>query len=204
MVYDKTGRPSRVKGCWHTLMAVMSAWISFKDILENTIPSSFTSPANFILVAAVARNNYFNLMFLLLDVLGNGMSQLCTIRGKFETIEILWTYCSSRSTPYLKYIHHRIRQDLRSRGHRDDECLEVTVLKKKLGKTFKYLYRRIFLGFWFEFTISIWKSSFSSLAYDPALSVPAQKCKTGFSQFAYLEKKQVFQLVVFRLARKTV
>ena len=78
------------------------------------------------------------------------------------------------------------------------------VKKKKLGKTFKYLYRRIFLGFLFEFTISIRKSSFSSLAYDPALSVPAQKCKTGFSQFAYLEKKQVFQLVVFRLARKTV
>ena len=48
------------------------------------------------------------------------------------------------------------------------------------------------------------KSRFSSLAYDPALSVPAQKCKTGFSQFAYLGKKEVFQLVVFRLARKTV
>ena len=45
------------------------------------------------------------------------------------------------------YINYRIRKDLRARGHRDDECLEVTVLKKKLGKTFKYLYRRIFLGF---------------------------------------------------------
>ena len=62
MASDKTGRPSRVKGCWHTLTAVMSAWISFKDILEDTIPSSFTSPANFILVATTARN-YFNLIF---------------------------------------------------------------------------------------------------------------------------------------------
>ena len=45
------------------------------------------------------------------------------------------------------------------------------------------------MDFLVEFTISIRKSRFSSLACDPALSVPAQKCKTEFSQFAYLEKE---------------
>ena len=88
---------------------------------------------------------------------------------------------------------------------RSDCVKKVDIIKiLKNGKTFKYLERRIFLDFLFEFTISIRKSSFSNLAYDPAVGVPAQKCKTGFSQFAYLEIKQVFQLVVFRLARKTV
>ena len=73
-----------------------------------------------------------------------------------------------------------------------------------MEKALKYLDRRIFHDFLFEFTISIRKLRFSSLAYDPALSVTAQKSITGFSQFAYLGKKQVFQLVVFRLGRKTV
>ena len=197
MAYDKTERSSGVKGCWHTLTAVKSAWISFRHFLANTIPSSFTSPAIFLLVAGNSSQQLFQSYFFAYWCVGNGKSQFCIIRGNFETNEILWTYCSSRATPHLKY------KDWCACGHRDDDCLEVTVLKK-LSKTFKYLERRIFLDFWFEFTISMWKSSFSSLAYDPALSVPAQICKTGFSQFAYLEKKQVFQLVVFRLARKTV
>ena len=48
------------------------------------------------------------------------------------------------------------------------------------------------------------KVGLMSLAYDPALSVPPLKLKNDFSQFAYLENKKVLQLVVFRLARKTV
>ena len=40
--------------------------ISFRHFLANTIPSSFTSPVIFLLVAAIVPHNYFNLIFCLL------------------------------------------------------------------------------------------------------------------------------------------
>ena len=128
----KKKRSSGVKGCWHTLTAVKSAWIPFRHFLANTIPSSFTSPAFFLLVAAIVRNYFNHIFFAYLLMCWETVCHIfvLNIRGKIETNKILWTYCSSRSSPHLKYIYYRIRQDLCARGHRDDECLEVTVLKK--------------------------------------------------------------------------
>ena len=92
-------------------------------------------------------------------------------------------------------------QELRVHCHRVDEWLEVTLLKKLTFKIIVNTVRRFIIYtvqnfvYIFEFTISVRKAWFSSLAYDPAPGVPAQKWRNGLSQFAHLEKKQVLQLV---------
>ena len=69
---------------------------------------------------------------------------------------------------------------------RSDSVKKVDIIKIIVNRGRRFIiYTVQNFGYIFEFTISVRKAWFSSLAYDPALGVPAQKCRNGFSPFAY-------------------
>ena len=66
--------------------------ISFRHFLANTIPSSFTSPVIFLLVAAIVPHNYFNLIFCLRCVGKRYVTIVYykrKIRNKWNTLNLL-------------------------------------------------------------------------------------------------------------------
>ena len=88
---------------------------------------------------------------------------------------------------------------------RSDTVKKVDIIKIIVNTVRRFIiYTVQNFGYIFEFTISVRKAWFSSLAYDPALSVPAQKRNILEFQFACLTILDVFQLGVFQLAWKTV